>query len=42
MESKNGKLRETEQNVVTRGWEWRKWGDICQRIQPSSYKSLSI
>lgn len=24
--------------VVTRGWEWGKWGDVGQRVQTSIYK----
>lgn len=23
--------------VITRDWEWGKWGDICQRVQTFSY-----
>ena len=31
-------LEKENEMVVTRGWWWRKWGDVAQSVQTSSYK----
>lgn len=36
-ESKKLKAQKAEQKMVTRLWEWGKWGDIGQRLQSCSY-----